>query len=56
MSAVTPRAMVVQIKKKAPLALAIRAADSRPLHVDDRDDQPKERPEEDGDVWDQACA
>ena len=49
-SAVTPSAMVVQIKKKAPLDLTIRAADSRSLHVDDRDDQPKERPEEDDDV------
>src|ERR1700733_5835780 len=34
-------------KEEGPAGLGDRAADSRPLHVDDRNEQPKERPEED---------
>src|ERR1700722_706325 len=37
-------------KEEGPAGLGDRSANSRPLHVDDRDDQPKERPEEDDDV------
>jgi len=34
-------------KEESSAGLGDRSADSRPLHVDDRDEQPKERPEED---------
>jgi hypothetical protein len=46
------RAMNVHTKKKAPLDLAMFAADADtlPHHVDGGDDQSKERPEEDDDV------
>ena len=37
-------------KEEGTVGLGDRSADSRPLHVDDRHDQPKERPEEDYDV------
>src|SRR6516225_6844553 len=37
-------------KEEGSAGLGDRSADSRPLHVDDRDEQPKERPEEDDDV------
>src|SRR5215469_13080090 len=37
-------------KEEGSAGLGNRSADSRPLHVDDRDEQPKERPEEDDNV------
>src|ERR1051326_1262134 len=37
-------------KEEGSAGLGQRAANSRPLHVDDRDKQSKERPEEDDDV------
>src|SRR5215831_10283372 len=37
-------------KKEGSAGLGDRSAYSRPLHVDDGDEQPKERPDEDDDV------
>ena len=37
-------------KEEGSAGLGDRSADSRPLHVDDGDEQPKERPEEEDDV------
>lgn len=37
-------------KEEGSVGLGDRSADSRPFHVDDGDDQPKERPEENDDV------
>ena len=37
-------------KEEGSVGLGDRSADSRPLHVDDGDEQSKERPEEEDDV------
>jgi hypothetical protein len=50
MSAVTPSAMIVQMKKKVPLDLEISPPTPFPVMWRTGDEQPKERPEEYYDV------